>query len=136
MAVHADDQEKTAVTTPFGLYQWTRMPFGLCNAPATFQRLMEVVLGDLAFDVLLIYLDDVLVFSSDFDSHCEKLDLVFSRLKEHGLKLKPSKCFLLKSEVRFLGHIVSAEGVRVDMEKVKALQDWRTTGVLFRTLPS
>ncbi|XP_041958650.1 uncharacterized protein cuzd1.1 [Alosa sapidissima] len=126
VAVHEDDQEKTAVTTPFGLYQWTRMPFGLCNAPASFQRLMEVVLGDLAFDVLLIYLDDVLVFSSDFDSHCEKLDLVFSRLKEHGLKLKPSKCFLLKTEVKFLGHIVSAAGVQVDMEKVKALQDWPT----------
>lgn len=124
VAVHDEDQEKTAVTTPFGLYQWTRMPFGLCNAPGTFQRLMEVVLGDLAFDVLLIYLDDVLVFSSDFDSHCEKLDLVFGRLREHGLKLKPSKCFLLRSEVKFLGHIVSAAGVQVDMDKVKALQDW------------
>lgn len=124
VAVHEEDQEKTAVTTPFGLYQWTRMPFGLCNAPATFQRLMGVVLGDLAFDVLLIYLDDVLVFSSDFDSHCEKLDLVFSRLREHGLKLKPSKCFLLKPEVRFLGHIVLAEGVRADMEKVGVLRDW------------
>ena len=152
VAVHEDDQEKTAVTTPFGLYQWKRMPFGLCNAPATFQRLMEVVLGDLAFDVLLIYLDDILVFSRDFNSHCEKLDLVFSRLKEHGLKLKPSKCSLLKSVVKFLGHIVSAEGVQVDMEKVKALRDWPvprstkdvgkwsgsclTTGVSSRTLPS
>lgn len=124
VAVHEDYQEKTAVTTPFGLYHWTRMPFGLCNAPASFQRLMEVVLGDLAFDALLIYMDDVLVFSSDFDSHCEKLDVVFTRLKEHGLKLKPGKCFLLKSEVKFLGHIVSAEGVQVDMEKVKALCDW------------
>lgn len=100
------------------------MPFGLCNTPGTFQRLMEVVLGDLAFDVLLIYLDDLLVFSSDFDSHCEKLDLVFGHLKEHGLKLKPSKCFLLESEVKFLGHIVSTADVQVNMEKIRALKDW------------
>lgn len=124
VAVHGEDQEKTAVTTPFSLFQLTRIPFGLCNAPATFQRLMGVVLSDLAFDVLLIYLDDVLVFSYDFDSHCQKLDLVFTRLEEHGLKLKPSKCFLLKPEVKFLGHVVSAAGIQVDMEKVKALQDW------------
>ena len=124
VAVAEQDQEKTAVTTPFGLYQWTRMPFGLCNAPATFQRLMGAVLGDLAFEVLLVYLDDVLVFSRDFESHLEKLDLVLGRLREHGLKLKPQKCFLLRSEVKFLGHVVSAEGVRVDMEKVRALEDW------------
>lgn len=64
------------------------MPFGLCNAPATFQRLMESVLGDLAFDVLLVYLDDVLIFSRAFSSHLEKLDLVFNRLRDHGLKLR------------------------------------------------
>ncbi|XP_041849958.1 uncharacterized protein cuzd1.1 [Melanotaenia boesemani] len=126
VAVAEQDQEKTAVTTPFGLYQWTRMPFGLCNGPATFQRLMGVVLGDLTFDILLVYLDDILVFSSDFESHCERLDLVFSRLQEHGLKLKPSKCSLLKTEVKFLGHIVSAAGIQVDGEKVKVLKEWPT----------
>lgn len=124
VAVAGQDQEKTAVTTPFGLYEWTRMPFGLCNAPATFQRLMEVVLGDMAFEMLLIYLDDVLVFSKDFESHLQRLDLVLGRLQEHGLKLKPKKCFLFRKEVRFLGHVVSAEGVQVDMEKVKVLEDW------------
>lgn len=124
VAVDARDQEKTAVTTPFGLYQWTRMPFGLCNAPATFQRLMSAVLGDLAFELLLVYLDDVLVFSKDFDSHCERLDLVFGRLREHGLKLKPRKCFLFKPEVKFLGHVVSADGIQVDMDKVKVLKEW------------
>lgn len=124
VAVEEQDQEKTAVTTPFGLFQWTRMPFGLCNAPATFQRLMESVLGDLPFDVLLVYLDDVLVFSRDFCSHLEKLDMVFSRLRDHGLKLNPKKCFLLRPEVKFLGHVVSAAGVQVDMEKVRVLEDW------------
>lgn len=124
VAVEEEDQEKTAVTTPFGLFQWTRMPFGLCNAPATFQRLMESVLGDLAFDVLLVYLDDILVFSKDFHSHLEKLDLVFRRLRDHGLKLNPKKCFLLRPEVKFLGHVVSAAGIQVDMEKVSVLLNW------------
>ncbi len=124
VAVSEKDREKTAVTTPFGLFEWTRMPFGLCNAPATFQRLMGVVLGDLAFDVLLVYLDDVIIFSRDFESHCERLELVFNRLRQHGLKLKPSKCFLLRPEVKFLGHQISAEGIKVNDEKVKALETW------------
>ncbi|KAI5609495.1 hypothetical protein C0J50_9467, partial [Silurus asotus] len=124
VAMSDKDREKTAVTTPFGLFEWSRMPFGLCNAPATFQRLMGVVLGDLAFDVLLVYLDDVIVFSKDFESHCERLELVFNRLRQHGLKLKPSKCFLLRAEVKFLGHRISAEGIKVDDEKVKALEMW------------
>lgn len=124
VAVNEKDQGKTAVTTPFGLFEWTRMPFGLCNAPATFQRLMEVVLGDLAFEVLLIYLDDIIVFSEDFQGHCEKLDVVFDRLRQHGLKLKPSKCFLFSAEVKFLGHVVSAKGIQVDEQKVEALVTW------------
>ncbi len=124
VAVNESDREKTAVTTPFGLYEWTRMPFGLCNAPATFQRFMGAALGDLAFDILLIYLDDIIVFSVDFKSHCEKLELVLSRLSQHGLKLKLSKCFLLRSEVRFLGHIISPKGVQVDKDKVKCLNMW------------
>ncbi len=124
VAVSESDREKTAVTMPFGLFEWTRMPFGLCNAPATFQRLMGAALGDLAFDVLLIYLDDIIVFSEDFKSHCERLELVFSRLRQHGLKLKPSKCFLLRPEVRFLGHIISSKGIHVDMDKVQCLEAW------------
>lgn len=72
---------------------------------------METVLGDYLFDMLLIYPNDILVFSSDFESHLEKLHLVLSQIKGNGLKLKPSKCYLLRTEVQFLGHIVSAEGV-------------------------
>ncbi|XP_023807866.1 uncharacterized protein LOC111946903 [Oryzias latipes] len=126
VAMNEEDQGKTAVTTPFGLFEWTRMPFGLCNAPATFQRLMGLVLGDLSFDILLVYLDDILVYSRDFESHCERLGLVFQRLRQHGLKLKPSKCFLLRPEVKFLGHLISAQGIKVDMEKVSALNSWPT----------
>lgn len=76
VAMSKEDRDKTAVTTPFGLFEWTRMPFGLCNAPATFQRLMGVVLGDLTFDILLIYLDEIIVFSKDFDSHCQRRNCV------------------------------------------------------------
>ncbi|KAL7883683.1 hypothetical protein SRHO_G00013410 [Serrasalmus rhombeus] len=124
VAMSEKDREKTAVTTPFGLFEWTRMPFGLGNAPATFQRLMGVVLGDLTFDILLIYLDDIIIFSEDFDSHCDRLELVFKRLRQHGLKLKPSKCFLLKPEVKFLGHLISSKGIQVDKEKIQALETW------------
>ena len=87
------------------------MPFGLFHAPATFQSLMGAIMGDLAFEVLLYFIVfvDVIVFSRDFESHMEKLDLVFGRSREHGLKLKPLKCL---SEVKFLRHVVSAEGVR------------------------
>lgn len=78
VTINKDNRAKTAVTTPFGLFEWTRMPFGLCNAPATFQRLMGVVLGDLTFDILLIYLNDIIVFSRDFESHCQRLEIVFN----------------------------------------------------------
>lgn len=124
VAMSEEDRAKTAVTTPFGLFEWTRMPFGLCNAPATFQRLMGVVFGDLTFDVLLIYLDDIIIFSKDFDSHCQRLEVVFNRLRQHGLKLKPSKCFLLKPEVKFLGHLISSQGIKVDEEKTQVLETW------------
>ena len=80
---------------------------------------MGVVLGDLAFEVLLIYLDDILVFSNDFDTHCERLETVFNRLRQHGLKLKPSKCHLLRETVTFLGHIISAEGNQHAFEELK-----------------
>lgn len=95
------------------------MPFGLYNVMAIFQRLIEV-LGYLAFDVLFIYLDNTILFSEDFESHLKKLDLELNSLKQHGLKFKPSKCFLLK----FFDHVVLADGIQVDGEKDKALETW------------
>lgn len=93
VSVAERDWAKTAFCTPFGLFEFQRMPYGLCNAPGTFQGLMERIFGDQRFHSLLLYLDDVVVFSSTFKQHLEHLELVFRRLREHGLKLKLFKTF-------------------------------------------
>lgn len=91
VAVEEQDREKTAVMIPFGLSEWTHMSLGLCSEPTMFQRLMKGALGDYIMDLLLMYLDNIIVFSRDFKSHMEeKLDSVFTCLKEHGLKLTSS----------------------------------------------
>ncbi len=120
------DKAKTAFTTPMGLYECNRMPFGLQNAPATFQRLMLSCLGDKNYSTILLYLDDIIVFSSTFEEHLERLDQVFSCLHQHGLKVKPSKCHLLQQEVKYLGHIVSAKGISADPEKISQVSGWQT----------
>jgi len=108
VAVREQDQPKTAFTTPFGIFEYSRMPFGVCNGPSTFQRLMQSTMGDLIFQIMLVYLDDILVYSSTFHEHLQRLDVVFSRLKEMGLKVKLEKCRFLQEEVKFLGHQISA----------------------------
>ena len=118
------DGEKTAFTTPLGLFEFQRMPFGLCNAPATFQRLMQQCLGGHVTESLLIYLDDLIIYSSDFQSHLQHLENVFQRLGKHGLKLRLDKCRLLQKEVKFLGHVVDERGVRPDADKIAAVRDW------------
>lgn len=87
--VHPADKEKNVFATPLGLYEFERMPFGLCNAPATFQRLMQRCLGGQVHEFLLIYLDDIILYSPDFSSHLGHLEKVFTKLHEHGLKLSP-----------------------------------------------
>ncbi|KAL7852896.1 hypothetical protein SRHO_G00186810 [Serrasalmus rhombeus] len=118
------DREKTAFSTPLGLYEFERMPFGLCNAPATFQRLMQHCLSGQLSESVLVYLDDIIVYSPDFSSHLQQLDEVLARLWKHGLKLRPDKCKLLQTEVRFLGHVVDGRGVRPDPDKVSAVQQY------------
>ena len=99
--VAEEDKEKTAFTVgPLGFYECNRMPFGLCNAPATFQRLMENCLGDLNMQSCLIYLDDIVVYSKTFDEHVERLSLVFDRLIDAGLKLSPAKCSLFQDRLK------------------------------------
>ena len=90
------------------------MPFGLCNAPATFQRLMDTVLRDILWQYVVVYIDDLNVASKTFDEHLEHLAQVFIRLKKAGLRLSPEKCFFFKAELPFLGHVVSRKGIHTD----------------------
>ena len=121
-----EHKERTAFTAgPLGFYEFNSMPFGLTNAPTTFQKLMHRCLGDL-HDDCLVYLDDIVVFSSSISEHIEKLEKVFQRLQQYNLKLKPSKCHFLKSELLYLGHVVSSRGVHTDPDKLTAVRTWPT----------
>ena len=114
----------TFTVGPLGFYERLQMPFGLTNAPTTFQHLMENCLGDLHLNWCIIYLDDIIIYSKTPEEHVERLEAVFKKLSKAGLKLKPSKCEFFKSEITYLGHIVSVKGIATDPKKVKAIQLW------------
>ena len=122
--VTEEDRQKTAFATSEGLFEFKRMPFGLCNAPATFQRLMDRVLKDLKWSECLVYIDDIVIFGRTFDEHLCHVANVLSHLRQAGLKLKPEKCYFLQQEVRYLGHIVSEEGIATDPSKITAVSNW------------
>ncbi|KAF7654556.1 hypothetical protein LDENG_00068320 [Lucifuga dentata] len=117
-------KSKTIFTIGQGLWQFHVMPFGLCNAPATFERLMERVLAQIPKSHCLVYLDDLLVHATDFEGVLENLRQVFEAIQGAGLCLSPKKCSLLRWEDKFLGHFVGAEGVAKDPAKVEAVKDW------------
>ena len=119
-----DAKPKTAFATHSGLFQFAVMPFGLCNAPATFERLMSQVLRGLHWKRCLVYIDDILVFGHDFESALESLELVLIRVAEYGLQLKSTKCNLFRSSVPFLGHIVGRAGLECDPNKISAVANW------------
>ena len=126
-----EDKVKTAFTAGSGLYQFKVMPFGLANAPATFERLMERVLAGLPPELCLVYLDDLIVHGKHFTEELERLRDVFLRLRAARLKLSPNKCHLFQKRVAYLGHIVSEEGVSTDPAKIRSVADWpvpRTIG--------
>ena len=119
--IEEDDKEKTAFSTEKGHFEFNVMPFGLTNAPATFQRLMECILAGLTGEQCLIYIDDIIVFSASFPEHLERLTNVFLKLQDAGLKLKTEKCKFVQKAVKYLGHVVSAEGICPDPAKTEVV---------------
>ena len=120
-----DSKQFTAFTAgPLGFYECNRMPFGLCNAPATFQRLMQEVLGDLFLRGVVVYLDDIIIHSKTVQEHFRLLREVFSRLRKAGLKLSPSKCKFFQETIEVLGHVVSGDGIACDEKKLDAVRKW------------
>ena len=120
--VAVDDREKTAFTTPFGLFQFTRMPFGLKGAPATFQRMVDKLNGLQKFSSA--YIEDVIVFSTTWDEHIQHLEVVLSRIKEAGLTVKRKKCQFGMSECGYLGHIIGSGRVCPESAKIEAVQNF------------
>ena len=106
-----------------GIYEFVRMPFGLCNAPVTFQHLMQNCLGELNLTYALIYLDDIIVFSDTEKEHIKCLAAVFEWFREHGLKLKPLKCHFFRKEINYLSHHISAEGMKPGMDNVEGIAE-------------
>lgn len=122
--MHPDDSHKTAFSTPHGHYEFDRMPFGLKNAPATFQRLMDLVLTGMQGNEIFVYLDDIVLYSSSLTEHAIKFEKLATRLRQANLKLQPDKCELLRKEVTYLGHIIGENGVRPDPKKIEAVQNF------------
>ena len=111
-------KDKTSFCTKYGLYQFKVMPFGLCNAPGTFERLMETVLRGMQWERAVLYLDDIIIFSNTVQEHMSRLEEIFQRLKQANLTLKPSKCQFFQKEVEFLGHLVNENGISTDPKKM------------------
>lgn len=122
--MNESDKPKTAFVTPLGIWEFNRMPQGVTNAPSTFQRLMERCMGDLHLKEVLVFLDDLIIFSDSLEEHEKRLLRVLNQLKEYGLKLSPAKCKFFQTSVRYLGHIVSEKGVETDPEKIASIKSW------------
>ena len=124
VAMSPEAKRKAAFVTNEGLFQFRVMPFGLCNAPATFERLMDRVLSGMRWSRCLVYLDDVISFGKSVPEALMRLEEVLTRLSEFGLQLKAKKCTFMQTEVAFLGHIVGRTGLACDPEKLSAVRNW------------
>ena len=122
--VAPESQKYTAFRCRYGLFEFKTMPFGLCNAPATFQRLMNNILMPFLDSFCCVYMDDVLIFSKDEESHLKHVEQVLEVLRQHKLYARPHKCEFGVTSTRYLGHIVSAQGIHVDPAKIQAIVDW------------
>jgi hypothetical protein len=118
------DEWKTAFRTRYGSFEWLVMPFGLSNAPAAFQRFMNDIFADMLDVCVVVYLDDILIYSDDLDSHRKHVREVLKRLRKNGLFASEKKCFFHKDKVEFLGFMLTPEGLTMDEAKVKVLQEW------------
>ena len=122
LRVHSNSIAKTAFKCRYGLFEYTVMPFGLTNAPAAFSGMMNRIFGDLYDICVIVYLDDIVVFSNNLTDHSKHVKEVLTRFREHQLRVKLSKCRFFEKEVEFCGHIIDGEGVKVSMNKTEALK--------------
>ncbi|UYV76975.1 hypothetical protein LAZ67_14002656 [Cordylochernes scorpioides] len=120
------DREKTAFITPDGLYEFLVMPFGLCNAPATFERMMDKILKGLKWTMALCYLDDIVVYSKSFNEHLHRLEIILQCLDKAELRLNPKKCLFGTKRIRVFGHLVDSKGIYPDPEKIEAIAKFPT----------
>lgn len=124
IGLEEESKPLTAFSTPREHLEFEVMPFGLCNAPSTFSRLMSQIFRDLEGNQMLCYLDDILIFSKDVESHLRALDEILQRLQDAGLKLKLRKCKFFGKQIKFLGHVISDKGIGVQEEKVEAIANF------------
>ncbi len=121
--VHPEDRKKTAFTTPWGTFMYQKMLFGLMNVGATFQRAMEIALVKEKDKLVLIYLDDITIFSHNHNDHLQHLRKSFLKCRRYGISLNPNKSYFALKEGKLLGHIVSADGVKIDPKRVEAIRN-------------
>jgi hypothetical protein len=132
--VHPDDIEKTAFRSRYGHFEFKVLPFGLCNAPATFQTLMNDVFRREADDFVLIYLDDIMIFSNTAEEHLAHIRVVLQRLRDHKLYAAPKKCKFFQTRIEWLGHIVSNQGIEVDPRKTDSVNEWPTPKTVLQVM--
>ncbi|CAG8744292.1 13972_t:CDS:1, partial [Dentiscutata heterogama] len=121
--VKKEDKEKTAFITKYSLYEFNVMPFGLCNAPSTFQRLMDVVLRPVLWKKAIVYIDDINIYSISFEQHILDVQEVFELIRQANLRINPEKYHFCTNEMQFLGHIVGIDGIKPDPQKVDKLNN-------------
>ena len=122
MMIKNEDRHKTAFSSHHGLYQFTRMPFGLRNAPASFQRAIDIILSSVRFKSVMVYLDDIVIFSKTPEEHLDNLETVLELLQKAGLTIRLNKCFFMHEKIEYLGHIVKPGQLQVAPKTTEAVQ--------------